>query len=66
MDTISWNMWNITIATYETLHMKHYKVTHETSHMQHGHAINETWVALMKHYLMIMLYDAHDQVLTTF
>ena len=46
--------------------MKHYKATHETSHMQHGHAINETWVALMKHYLMIMLYDAHDQVLTTF
>ena len=57
-DNISCNIWNITIATYETLfmqhgkainetplyatHMKHYKATHETSHVQHGHALIET------------------------
>jgi hypothetical protein len=31
-------------------HVKHYKATHETWHMQHGHAIKETYNALMKHY----------------
>ena len=46
--------------------MKHYNATCETSHMQHGHAIFATWNALMKQYLMIMLHDAHDQVLTAF
>jgi hypothetical protein len=34
--------------------------------MQHGHAIIETYNALMKHYLMIMHDDAHDQVLVAF
>ena len=41
--------------------MKHYNAAYETSHMQPGHATIETYNELMKHYLMIMLHDAHDQ-----
>ena len=29
--------------------------------MQHGHATIETYNAIMKQYLMIVLHDAHDQ-----
>jgi len=35
--------------------------THITQYMQHGHAIIETWVALMPQCLMIMHDDDHDQ-----
>ena len=59
-------MWNTIYATYETLYMQHRKAINGTSLMQHGHAIFATWNALMKQYLMIMLHDAHDQVLTAF
>ena len=49
-DNISCNIWDIAIATYETLYMQHSKAinetslyaTHETSHMQLGHALIET------------------------
>jgi len=34
--------------------------------MQHGHGIFETLNALMSQYLIIMLHDAHDQVLNAF
>jgi len=46
--------------------MQHRKAINETSLMQHGHAIFATLIALMKQYLMIMLRDAHDQVLAAF
>ena len=34
--------------------------------MQHGHGINETWGTFMTCHRVIMLDDAHDQVLTVF
>jgi len=46
--------------------MQHRKAINETSLMQHGHAIFATLIALMKQYLMIMLRDAHDQILAAF
>jgi hypothetical protein len=55
-----------TCETYYKKHMKHYNATFKTSHMQHGHATIETYNALMKQYLMIMLHDAHDQCFNCF
>jgi hypothetical protein len=46
--------------------MKDFNATYETSHIQHSNAINEAWSAYMAWYLVIMLDDAHDQVLVAF